>query len=335
MNTLVTGGSGFIGSSLVSKLLKDGNNVIILSRDKRRIDNHFKERVELLEADICEPTSLEILPKTLHMDIIFHLAASLSYFGNKRKLFEANVKGTENLLRWAEKNRVKKFIFTSSIEAMGTIREKDIPADETYACNPVSPYGTSKLQAEKQVKEFAREIDPSAVIVRLGNVYGPGSPAFILPIVDAILKKNKLLQFLPFYKDHYLHPVFVENAADGIIKAAERGKSSETYIIAGDEYVTIGELFEQIAEIIDSEIKKNRANNLFNKGYIYFRKYIHMLQNRADLIDYFIAGKGKRIHRAYSTEKALKELNYYPNTKLKEGIKVTIDWLKKEGYLSI
>lgn len=337
MNTLVTGGTGFIGNALVGRLLKNGNKVIILTRNEKKVSNFLKNKVEILEGDICNLLSLERIElSSRNIDIIFHLAASLNYFGDKKRLFWTNVEGTVNLLNFAERSGIKKFIFISSIEAMGTVGKVDIPADETLPCKPVSTYGESKLEGEERVAKFAKEKNLNTVTLRLGNVYGPGSPAFIIPIANAILRKNRLLRFLPVYKDRYLHPVYIEDVVDGIVKAVQKANLSEIYILAGEEYVTIETLFKLIAQSlnvdIDLQIKKR---NIKEELYLNLRKKIQKFHKRADLLTYFIAGEGEKIHRAYSINKAKKELEYFPKVNLKEGIAETLQWAKSEGLLKM
>lgn len=336
MNTLITGGTGFIGRALVSRLLENGNKVMLLTRNARRVNNSLKGKVEVLEADICGSTLLENLePRLQDINTFIHLAASLDYFGDRKKLFRVNVEGTINLLSRAERKGIKRFVFISSIEAMGTIGKEDIPADETFNCKPVSTYGESKLEAEKRVRRFADERNLNTPILRLGNVYGPGSPAFIIPIANAILMKDNFLKFLPVYEDRYLHPVYIEDVVDGILKAAQKSDTCGTYVIAGEKYVTIGTLFNLIAQELNVDIDLQfKKRSIKEELYLDFRKKIQRLRKRADLLTYFMAGEGERIHRAYSIEKAKRELGYSPKVNLEEGITKTIEWATKECLLA-
>lgn len=333
MKALITGSTGFIGKVLTVELLKRGNEVAILTREKRKLSNWTEKKLEIFEADICVPLSLGKLAfQKKNIDTIFHLAASLDYFGGKKELFRINVEGTSNLLNWAGENKIKKFILISSIEAMGTVEKENIPADETYICQPTSPYGESKLEAEKQIRRFAEKRELSTVILRLGNVYGPGSQAFILPIADAVLKKDKLLKFLPVFKDRYFHPVYIEDVVDGIVKAGEKSDTNGTYILAGEEYITIGDLFTLIAETLNMNLQI-KERSIKDNVYLNFRKKIHQFHKKADLLTYFMAGEGERIHRAYSIEKAKSKLDYLPKVNLKEGISKTLQWAEREGLL--
>lgn len=262
------------------------------------------------------------------------MAASLDYFGDKEKLFRVNVEGTVNLLNLAKRNGIKKFIHISTIEAMGTIREDDIPANESYICKPVSTYGESKLEAEKKVMKFGEEKIFDITILRLGNVYGPGSPAFIVPIANAILSRNNLLKFLSVYKDRHLHPVYIDDVVDGILKAAQKNNVDTAYILAGNEYITIEKLFKLVAQELNIDLDLQTKKNIKDVLYLNLRKRLHKICKRADLLTYFVAGEGDKIHRAYSIEKAKKELGYSPKVSLNEGIKKTIEWAKEKGLLT-
>lgn len=333
MNILITGATGFIGKTLTNKLLSDkSNRIMILTRNAAKVEKSIIEKVEVLQAEITDfPTLEKILFRLKNVDMVYHLAASLEFFGDKKKLFNVNVTGTINLLNLLKGN-IKKFVYISSIEAIGPIQEKDIPANETYLCRPVSNYGESKLEAEKQIKIFSKINNLDFVILRLGNVYGPGSTFFILQISNAILTQGTLLKFLDVYKNRYLQPVYIDDVVAGIILASQKYHPGETYILAGEEYVSIGKLFELVANELNADIQYEKKE-IKDMIYLQLRKKILAFLKKADLLTYFISGDSKRIHRAYSIEKAKKELGYCPNTSLKEGISKTIQWLKTEGFL--
>jgi len=335
LEIFITGATGFIGTALLTRLLKDGNKVTVLTRDEEKVDASFKKKVDILKADICDLASLEKLSQRLqNIDAVLHLAASLNYFEDKNRLSRTNVEGALNILKLVEKNKINKFIFTSSIEAMGPVEENDILADENFVCEPVSPYGESKLEAEIRIRKFAKENKLAVMILRLGNVYGPGSQAFITPIANAILRKDKLFKFLSVYKNRYLHLVYIEDVIDGIITALQSNSMDETYILAGQKYITVGTLFELVAQSLNVDMNlpiKDRSAK--DELYLNLRKRIHRFLKRADLITYFMAGDNQRVHRAYSIEKAKRELGFSPKVSLKEGISKTLEWTKKEGFL--
>jgi len=328
MNVLVTGGTGFIGSALVRLLVKGGNSVGILARDETKLDASLREKVEMYKADISDLASLELSFTSIEksIDIIFHLAACIDYEAGKEELFRVNVTGALNLLDLAVKRKVKKIVFISSIEAIGLIKKEDIPVDETYPCQPINFYGESKLEAEKQVKRFGNEGKIDVVTLRLGNVYGPGSLSFILPIATAILNKGR--RYLYIMRDRYTwHPVYIDDVIDGIIKAATRKVTGDIYILAGAEYATVDFLSKLIAQELSIDIRTLKLKGI-EKLYLSLRRKVGNFRHRCG------DGSEERMPRVFSIEKARKELGYSPKVSLKEGIAKTLRWAKKEGLLA-
>lgn len=335
MNALVTGATGFIGTALVDRLLRNNDRVIILTRDIGKVNSLVKDKVKILEADLTDVRSLKNLTAKLQdINVVFHLAASSDYYAEKKALFPINVETSISLLKLARDLGIRRFIFTSSIEAMGTIEKDDVPADETYFCRPVSSYGESKLEAERQIMRFAEKNNTNTIILRLGNVYGPGNPSFILPIAEAVLKRNKLFKFLSVNKDYYLHLGYIDDIVEGLIQAATKNDVKGIYILSGEKYITIETLFELISAALDIDIKlQNKKRSLTDVLYLNLRKEFSRFLKKADLLTYFTAGTGQKVHRAFSIEKAKRELAYYPKVNLQEGIKRTIEWARKEGLL--
>ncbi len=335
MTALVTGGTGFVGKCMVETLLKQGHRVQVLTRDKRKADFSLSGRVETFELDISRPFPRETLDLLdADVDVLIHLAASVNFYGDKRQLFKANVEATRNLLDFIYKRNIKKFIFASSIEAMGPIAVSDIPADEESACRPICSYGLSKLMAEEIVKDFAATKNIDACILRLGNVYGPGGPSFVIPIANALLTKNNIFRFLPVYRHIYLHPVYNEDVAEGIIKIAQREKLEGTYILAGEDYATVGTLFELIAQALNVNIEINRLKEKSSdRAYLALRAKLGKIFKSPSFITYLLSGESGWLHRAYSIAKAKHALGYMPRVNLEEGIAKTIRWAMDENII--
>ena len=326
MRVLVTGGTGFIGSALVKRLLKQGTTVGVLVRDERKLGTSLRKKVETYRADISDLTSLELLFSSgKSMDILFHLAARTDYEAGEQELFRTNVTGTLNLLNLAMKKGIKKFVFASSIEAIGPVRKEDVPADESHVCQPVNSYGESKLWAEREVTRFRSQGKLDTVILRLGNVYGPGSLSFVSPIASAILSKDK--RYLYFNRNQYTwHPLYIKDAIDGIMKAAVRKRTNDVYILTGAEGVTVGSLSQLIAQELNIDIKTLRLDRL-EKLYLSLEKKISKLYHGS------VDADKKRIHWVYSIEKARKDLGYCPKVRLREGIVKTLEWAERQGLL--
>lgn len=172
MKALVTGGAGFIGSNLIRLLIEEGH-------DTRAIDNlssgFFKNieglPIDFLEADIRNEAALEQAIRGV--DTVFHMAASV---GNKRSIehplndAEVNVIGTLKVLEAARNHGVRKVVFSSSAGVFGEL--KHLPISEDHPIDPDSPYGCTKLAAERLCLVYARLYGLEAVCLRYFNVYG-------------------------------------------------------------------------------------------------------------------------------------------------------------------
>jgi UDP-glucose 4-epimerase len=173
MKALVTGGAGFIGSNLVSLLLQDGHEVVVLDN----LMSGYREnlaplpRARLVEGDVRDERALGAA--AAGCEVIFHLAASV---GNTRSIehpiddAEINVIGTLRVLEAARRVGARKVVFSSSAGIFGEL--KTIPIREDHPAEPDSPYGASKLGAEKLCLAYAKLYPLDCVCLRYFNVYG-------------------------------------------------------------------------------------------------------------------------------------------------------------------
>jgi nucleoside-diphosphate-sugar epimerase len=174
MKTLVTGGAGFIGSNLAQQLLKDGHSVTILDnfQSGHRINLESVPAATFIEGDVRDKDAVEAAAKGA--DAIFHLAASV---GNKRSIdmpiddAQTNILGTINILEAARIHGVPKVVFSSSAGIFGEL--KTLPIREDHQAEPDSPYGASKLGAEKAGLSYAKLYGMQFVSLRYFNVFGP------------------------------------------------------------------------------------------------------------------------------------------------------------------
>jgi UDP-glucose 4-epimerase len=181
MRSLVTGGSGFIGSNLVDALLARGDKVTVvddLSTGRREnLEEALGAGAELVEADIRDGEAMTDLAQQRTPELIFHLAAQIDV---RRSVAEpefdahVNVGGTANMLEAARLAGTRRFVFVSTGGAIyGEGDGKPLPLAEDAAEEPLAPYGQSKLAAEGYLSLYRRLYGLSGVVLRLGNVYGP------------------------------------------------------------------------------------------------------------------------------------------------------------------
>jgi UDP-glucose 4-epimerase len=173
-NILVTGGAGFIGSNLVDRLSPENRVIVLDNLSSGSLSNLEKSRgrITLVKGDIRDNGLLKDL--VTEVEFVFHLAANV---GNVKSIedpafdMEVNVKGTLNLLEACLNTRIKRLVFSSSGAIFG--EAKYLPVDEDHPLNPESPYGASKLAAEKYCYAFYKVHGLPITALRYFNAYGP------------------------------------------------------------------------------------------------------------------------------------------------------------------
>jgi UDP-glucose 4-epimerase len=174
MKHLVTGGAGFIGSNIAQRLAASGRHVRVLDDLSSGDESNLSSiaNVEFIHASILDDEVLA--DATADVDVVYHLAASV---GNKRSIeyplldSQINVLGTLKVLEASRASGVRKIVFSSSAGIFGEL--KQLPIREDHPLEPDSPYGASKLCAEKMCLAYAKLYDLEAVCLRYFNVYGP------------------------------------------------------------------------------------------------------------------------------------------------------------------
>lgn len=262
MKFLVTGGAGFIGSSIVEELLKRGYEVRVLdnfSTGRRTNISKFKNDIELIEGDI---RSYHIVKQaTKGIEIVLHQAALPSIprsINDPITTNEVNVIGTLNLLDAAKDARVKKFVFASSSSIYGD--SPKLPKHEGMIPNPLSPYAVSKLTGEKYCQVFANLYDIETVVLRYFNVFGPRQdpnsqysaviPKFIKaikedkkPIIYGDGKQSRDFTYVSNVVEANILAAFIKCQTPLLMNCAMRGQ------------ITLNELVYKINELTGKNIK--------------------------------------------------------------------------------
>lgn len=248
----MTGGAGFIGSNLVRMLLDDHcRDVVVLDDLSSGYALNVQDlAVRSITGDVAD--SAPIAEATRGCDTVFHLAASV---GNKRSIdhpFEdarVNLMGTLNVLEAARRARVRKVVFSSSAGIFGELRR--IPIRESHPVNPLTPYGVSKLAAEKLCLAYAHLYEIECVALRYFNVYGPhqryDAYGNVIPIfVHRMLKGEPLLVYGDGEQTRDF--VNVRDVAQANVKAALARGVSGAFNIASGTAVSINRLIELLGE---------------------------------------------------------------------------------------
>lgn len=224
MRWLVTGATGFIGTTLVEKLLARGDQVRALVRDPARARELKELGAELVRGDVGEASSLA--PAVPDVDVVAHLAGLVKAV-TRDELFAVNVEGTRALAEAVARTGRVKFVLVSSLAAAGPSKPGR-PRVETDRPAPVSLYGQSKLAAEDAVRSFAGALDAS--IVRPPIVYGPRDKEF-LPSLFRLAKMGLIAK--SGLQDKRYSLIHVDDLVELVIDAALRGASLDEAGSAG------------------------------------------------------------------------------------------------------
>lgn len=327
MKTLVTGATGFIGKHLVPALLKEGKTVKCLVRLKSNTKNLETLGIELCYGDLLDKSSLE---KAIEeVDVIYHLAAEV-YSSKINEYYKKNVIGTKNLIDICENKNIKKFIYLSSIAAVGPNQRKDILLDEQSPCYPSTPYGKSKLEAERILLKAIDSQNLPIVIIRAPIIYGPGQPNVLTRFFTEINKgKFKMIGGGNNLKSF----CYIDNLIDGLILAEKiKNSTGKIYFISDSKVYTPNELAQIIAmeegvtlkkQFLPSSIASFCGILLFLLEKIFKRYSIDLYSIKTLTLDF-----------GCSIKKAELELGYRPKIDIREGIRRTIEWCRKEDLLN-
>ena len=299
---MVTGGSGFIATPLVSHLLDKGYKIKILDL-KEPIIKH--KNLEFMNKSILN----DMVDDMKGCDAVFHFAALLGVDNSDKRPLDTmkiNLEGSVNVFRCALEAGIKRIIYSSSSEVYGEPRE--LPIKEDSVKGPVSTYGVSKLAAEIYAKAYNQEIDADIRIVRFFNVYGPRQESnWVVPIfLSKALKNEPITVFGNGNQTRCF--TYVEDIADGVLKVFDNGKAGEAYNIGNNQPTTILELAQIIKEVTKSK------SEIVKLG---FGKKTRLKERE---IEYRIPDISK-----------MKLLGWEPKTMVRKGIKKILERMNKKN----
>lgn len=327
MKVLITGANGFLGSWLTKALTEKGFDVSILVRPTSDLSELSGLKFNKVYGDV---TDLDSLNKAFAgMDGIFHLAGVVAYKKKDRPLMEkVNVLGTQYVLDAMEKQNVKKLLHLSSVVAIGASSSPKIilNEDSPYTIGHLNlGYFETKKAAEDLVKARLKNQSFEAVMVNPSTIYGPADAKKGSRSVQLKVAQGRF----PFYTSGGVSVVGVDDVIDGILKAWDKGRSGERYILSGDNW-TIRELFEAIAQEAQVPPPKMKLPNFA----------LHGLGMVGDFLAQFgIKGGISRenawtstMYHWFDNSKARRELGFSPKP-ARFAIQQSVQWMKNHGLL--
>ena len=304
----VTGGAGFIGSNIVEELLRRNETVKVIdnfSTGKRENIKAFKERIEIIDADLATAPNLSQLLNGV--EYVIHQAAIPSVpksIIDPMRSHEANVNGTLRLLLACRDAGVKRLVYASSSSLYGD--SPTLPKNEAMLPNPLSPYGAQKLFGELYCQVFTKAYGLETVSLRYFNVFGPRQ--------DATSQYSGVLAlFIPAVLQHRRPTIYgdglqsrdftyVQNVVEANLLACHvPGNAGQVFNVACGERITVNSMLQQINAILNRTIEPVYAE----------------------------ARAGDIKHSQADITRAKEHLGYEPKVSFEEGLRRTIHWYRE------
>lgn len=329
MTTLVTGGTGFVGSAVVRALVARGEQIRCLVRrasDRRNLDGLD---VELVEGDLCDGASLEVAVSGC--TALYHVAADYRiWVRHPSDMHKTNVEGTRRLMQAALRHGVGRVVYTSSVAVLGKTGNGAPADEETAAClqDMIGLYKRSKYLAEAEVRRLQREEGLPVVIVNPSTPFGPRD---LRPTPTGRMVVAAAAGRMPAFVDTGLNVVHVDDVAAGHLLAFDKGELGERYVLGG-ENLGLAEILGRVANLRGAPAPRLRLP----------RRPLYPLAVAAETWARVSGGREPMLTvdglkmaarpMYFSHAKAGQLLGYRPRPAA-DAIRDAVSWFDREGYL--
>ena len=311
MNYLITGGAGFIGSSLTERLLDDNNKIFVIDNFNDYYDVNLKEKniqpflanknYKLYRGDICDRNLVKEIFRQNHIDVVVHIAARAGVRPSLEDPLEyvrSNIEGTINILENMKEFSCKKIVFASSSSVYGNCTAEKF-SEDLIVTEPISPYAATKSACEQFLYTYSKLYGINAVCLRFFTVYGPKQrPDLAIRKFIELIEQDKSI---PVYGDGSTMRdyTYIEDILNGICAAIEYDKTPYEIInLGGGSPVTLSQMIRTIEKVLNKQAKIER-----------------------------LPMQPGDVNKTVSDiSKAQKLLNYEPKTTFEEGIKKFVKW---------
>ena len=314
MTILITGGAGFIGSTLADRLIKN-NKIIVIDNFNDYYDVSIKEKnvsvslnnpnYKLYRGDICDVDLIKKIFDENKIDCVVHIAARAGVrpsLENPLEYIRTNIYGTTNILEQMRLHDVKKLVFASSSSVYGNCSAEKF-SEDLKVTEPISPYAATKSACEQMIYTYSKLYEIQSVCLRFFTVYGPKQrPDLAIRKFTELIEQDKPI---PVYGDGTTMRdyTFIEDIIDGICSAIKYDKTPYEIInLGGGSPVTLNEMISTIEKILGKKAIINRLP----------------------------MQKGDVNKTVSDISKARNLLGYNPKTSFEEGIEKFVDWRKHQ-----
>ena len=336
---MVTGASGFIGSFIVEEALSRGYEVWAAVRRSSSRQFLTDSRIHFIELDLSSEQKLTQQMEGSTFDYVVH-AAGVTKCLHKEDFFRINTEGTKNLVRalFALQMPLKRFVYISSLSIMGAVREQQPYTEilESDEPQPNTAYGRSKLEAERWLNNFNKELRMKNeasfpfVILRPTGVYGPRERDYFM--MAKSIKAHT--DFAVGYKPQDITFIYVTDVVQAVFLALEKGQTGRCYFLSDGEVYRSSTFSDLIRKElgnpwwlrITAPLWLLRIITFFGESAGHVTGKVTALNNDK----YYIM---RQRNWRCDISPARQELGFEPQVRLAEGVHRSILWYKKNGWL--
>jgi nucleoside-diphosphate-sugar epimerase len=326
VKVFITGATGFIGGRVARDLRARGDEVTCLVRSPEKGSELVALGCELLQGDLGDEaalrTGMDGVDAVIHGAAVYEVGIPKS---EHEAMYEANVLGTERVLRAAMAAKISKVVYISTVAAFLNTRGEVV--DETYvhpADDYTSYYEETKVQAHRVARRLIDEEGLPCVIVQPGAVYGPGDHSALGSQMDQFLAGKMPMIAFP---DLGMNLVYVDDAAEGVLQALDKGEIGESYVLGG-QITTMREIIETLAGVSGKKAPKRAMPTALLRTLTPIGPLVGKVMNQGPNLSELISSADGVTFWA-KHDKAMAQLDYSPRN-LEQGLR---DTLAAEGKL--
>ena len=315
---LITGANGFIGNTLMRYYKQQGTAVI-------GVDLHGNGD-DIIQGDIANPETISHLLE--QCDVIVHTAALVSNAMKDSDMWRVNVLATRNLIAAAKQHKVRRFVQISSIVAYGNTAQGELDEDYPVHADGGS-YVLTKLASEHAVLAAQASGGIEVVILRPGDVYGPGSRPWIIAPLEAIAKNQFML---PAKGEGFFRPVYVDDLIRGIDLAVRHpAAAGEIFNLSCEGYITTKEYFASHYQWLGKKGPMLVSTKVALAVSAIASKVADLMGNLNEASPATVAQLATKSW--FSIKKAERILGWKPEISFEEGIKRSHQWAKDKNLV--
>jgi len=337
MKVLITGASGFIGSYIVEEALKRGYETWAAVRKTSSKKYLQDERINFIELNLSSEDDMIKQLEGTDFDYVVHAAGATKCL-HKEDFFRINTEGTKNLVHALQKLRMplKRFVYISSLSVFGAIKE-EMPYEEITENDTPKPntaYGESKLKSEEfldtlNVGKPEGEVFPY-VILRPTGVYGPREKDYFL--MAKSIKQH--VDFAAGFKRQDITFVYVQDVVQAVFLAMDHGNTGRKYFLSD------GKVYQSVtfSDLLHKEMGKPfmiriKAPIWVLRVVTFFGEYIGRMTGNLSALNNDKYNILKQRNWRCDIQPAVDELGYKPEYDLEKGVRLAVEWYKKNGWL--